>query len=71
MATLFGILPFLKTLCADSGYQGPKVNPLEATPIFKPCAGIGCELYRFVSEPRQPVRACRRRQVAESEVEFA
>ena len=24
MATLFGMFPFLKTLCADSGYQGPK-----------------------------------------------
>jgi hypothetical protein len=24
MATLFGIFPFLKTLFADSGYQGPK-----------------------------------------------
>jgi hypothetical protein len=25
MATLFGMFPFLKTLFADSGYQGPKV----------------------------------------------
>ena len=24
MATLFGMFPFLKTLFADSGYQGPK-----------------------------------------------
>src|SRR5271154_3247865 len=24
MATLFGMFPFLKALCADSGYQGPK-----------------------------------------------
>jgi hypothetical protein len=24
MATLFGMVPFLKTLFADSGYQGPK-----------------------------------------------
>ena len=24
MATLFGMLPFLKTLFTDSGYQGPK-----------------------------------------------
>jgi transposase len=24
MATLFGMFPFLKTLLADSGYQGPK-----------------------------------------------
>ena len=24
MTTLFGVFPFLKTLFADSGYQGPK-----------------------------------------------
>ena len=24
MATLFGLFPFLRKLCADAGYQGPK-----------------------------------------------
>ena len=30
MATLFGMFPFLKTLFADSGYQGPKFAKLAA-----------------------------------------
>ena len=48
MATLFGMFPFLKTLFADSGYQGPKfatalakVLPHLAIEIVKRCPREG------------------------------
>ena len=34
MATLFGMFPFLKTLFADGGYQGPKFAKALAKVMF-------------------------------------
>ena len=61
MATLFGMSPFLKTLFADSGYQGPKfakaltkVLPhldIEIVKRFDQVSGFGCRVGRDVATP--------------------
>ena len=52
MATLFGMFPFLKTLFADGGYQGPqfanavvKILPsLEIEIVKRPDAAVGFQI---------------------------
>jgi hypothetical protein len=49
LATLFGMYPFLQTLFADAGYQGPKFHNCELAPNFDP-TGIVVQVFGTVPE---------------------